>query len=294
MENGFIMIPRAIQRFAVMKDCNIIGVYVKLMLLARFRAGNINGINVGINQILMSKPDLAEKLNMSVGQLKGILSVFVRLGGIRCENVRNKYTLITILPPFLSGTINGNIGKTNPPPVQFGETDLCDCYDSDIDNSDFSDEADDELFTYDDCTDDAQTPAESGEQVQINKTASRGQLIAFGKFHNVYLSQTEYDDLSTVFPDVNRAIDKFSASLVNNGGKIYDNHYAKLYQNAMYETDIRGSDSSQVRSFSTSTGNHCRGYTPPESDAGTSYDLKEAERRAKSQDPVIKLSKKRP
>ncbi len=268
MDNGFIMVPRAILKYEEMRDCDVLGTYINLLLRARFREAYIDEVKVGVNQILISKADLARKLGFSIAKLRRILAAFEESGGIRCENIRNKYTLITLLPPFLCGGADNNGEKSNPSHKKRTEV--------------ISYVEDAEASVYD-LSDDL--GADEGSELKKEK-CDRAERKARGRFGNVYLSEKEYEELKTEFSDADILIEKFSAYLENYTGKPITNHYAKLCQNAIYEKERNCTYGGMPK-----TAEKNRGYTgkyelielQPDPDA--SYDIRRAEERAKSSVP---------
>ena len=144
-----------------------LGFYTMLMRSLRFRETCVDGVEVGVNQLLISKPELAKRCNLTVAKVRRMLREFQEVGGIRCENIRNKYTLITFLDDFLYTNKGDTGGKSNPPAAAV-QTD--EHYDI-IENA----------------------PGNSEDEKPVNPTKNkRGELKAYGKFSNIFLSDDEY------------------------------------------------------------------------------------------------------
>lgn len=251
MTNGFITIPREVLKFEIFEDMDALGFYTRLKCDLRFREAYIDGVDVGVNSILISKPELAKRTNMTVAKVKRLLKVFQELGGIRCENIKNKYTLITFLDPFLIDSDDKG-GKENPPAaaVQAKEIDI-----------------------------EEETSCESStcETVKASEP-ERGELNAYGKFYNVYLSAEELNSLKRDFPFTDKVLDKLSAYLYNFSYKSEKNHYAQLYKWLLNE---RNQDSAFSSFADASSG---KKVIQPDPDA--SYDIVRAEERARKSVPT--------
>ncbi len=254
MTNGFITIPRSILRFEIFQDLDALGFYTRLKCDLRFREAYIDGVDVGVNSILISKPELAKRTNMTVAKVKRLLRVFQELGGIRCENVKNKYTLITFLEPFLIDSEDKG-GKGNPPPVTAQAEEYIDI--------------------------DEKKPCVSPENEAVNTAASsRGELKAYGKFYNVYLSAEEYNSLKRDYPFTDKVLEKLSSYLYNFSYKSEKNHYAQLYKWLLNERN-QGSELS-------SSGSTDSGKKAIQPDPDASYNIKRVEEWGKNHVPQLK------
>ena len=259
MQNGFITIPRVILKYEIFQDLDALGFYTRLKCDLRFREAYIDGVEVGVNSILISKPELAKRTNMTVAKVKRLLKNFQEIGGIRCENIRNKYTLITFLPPFLADGPDDKGGNGNPPPVTAQEEEY---------NEVFSNKA----------------PRERNKtQREVFVMSERGELKPYGKFRNIYLSDEEYLSLKNDYKFTDRVIGKLSAYLENNPEKSESNHYAQLYRWMCNERE-QGMAENALGTQNCSNGN-TNTYTP---DPDASYDLQRAEERARKSVPKFK------
>ena len=255
MQNGFIIIPRAIEKFEVLQDMDALGFYTMLMRSLRFRETCVDGVEVGVNQLLISKPELAKRCNLTVAKVRRMLRDFQEVGGISCQNIKNKYTLITFLEPFIYTNVSDD-GKTNPPAAAV-QTD-----------------------EYEDIIEDATEKSENEKPVNPTKN-KRGELKAYGKFSNIWLSDDEYSALLRDFKIAEDAIEKLSSYLGCHPKKSTENHYAQLLLWIANEKNKQTADDS-LRS-NVSYGNTA--YTP---DPNASYDLARAEQWARTHKPVFK------
>ncbi len=256
MQNGFITIPRVILKYEIFQDLDALGFYTRLKCDLRFREAYIDGVEVGVNSILISKPELAKRTNMTVAKVKRLLKNFQELGGIRCENIRNKYTLITFLPPFLADGPDDKGGNGNPPPVTAQEEEY----------NEFSGN---------------KAPCEKPyKEREAAVLSERGELKAYGRFRNIYLSDEEYLSLKNDYHFTDRVIEKLSAYLEGHPEKSECNHYAQLYRWLCNERERFAADNA-LGAMNGSSGN-ANNYTP---DPNASYDLLRAEERARKSVP---------
>ncbi len=251
MQNGFFIIPRAIERYEVFNDMDSLGFYTVLMRSLRFRETYIDGVEVGVNQLLISKPELARRCNLTVSKVRRMLKEFQEVGGIRCENIKNKYTLITFLEPFIYKNDSDKGGKGNPPPLSAQAED----------NSDI-------------CV--REEAGSVSDKSNVNTVVSkRGVLKEYGRFKNIYLSEDEYSALKAEFSNADNVLNKLSVYLKNHPEKSTKNHYAQLlgwhYNEKEQNTANNAMGSLNYQKEKT--------YTP---DPTASYDIERAEARAKA------------
>lgn len=252
MNKGFITIPRSIDRFEIFDDLDALGFYTRLKSYLRFREGVIDGIKVGPNSFLISKPDLAQRTNISLAKVRRLLKQFQEVGGIKCENIKNKYTLITFLEPFLADVRVPSETNGNPSPAEA-------VTDTDTYSEASGDEADDKK----------------------DFSSERGELKVYGVMKNLYLSDDEYSSLRRDYRNVDYVLDKLSSFIENFPEKNERNHYAQAIRWLLNEKDVNRADEALRDSQ--------RGYTPePRPDPNASYDLLRAEARAKAQVPRIR------
>ncbi len=116
LEEGFVMLPRKIISSSIYNDPVKLSAYIKLLFMARFRECTVDGIELGVNQLLSTKPMLAKAFGVDERKARSILECFEKAGGIRTENYKNRMTLITLLPPFLytDGSERSQANKEKP------------------------------------------------------------------------------------------------------------------------------------------------------------------------------------
>lgn len=292
MEKGFVKVPRAILSRKEFSDPALFYAYFVLMSSVRFVETEIDGIRVGVGQLLISKSQLASLFGMSLSRTRSTLERFEKMGGITRENIKNKYTLITVLKPFLTGNINKTSSVLKKDTVFIS------------DKSAVSNESQLKEFSYenrelseavfkpsdieeksglaaktvkpDSIYEDVSPKPDSGAGVHNEGTAcdagckesSSPSKLAYGKFSNVLLTENEYLDFQKETVNYRYYIDSLSARLMNSGGKKYQSHYALLINNCN-EDKLRG-----------------RGIFPEEKskpvpDPTASYDIQRAEERSK-------------
>ena len=257
MQNGFITIPRSILRYEVFQDLDALGFYTRLKCDLRFRETQVDGVDVGANSILISKPELAKRTNMTVAKVKRLLRNFQEIGGISCENIRNKYTLITFLQPFLIDT--DKVGNENPPAAQVPMADYIDIAES--------------------------VHTDSAEKRSPETDISeRGELRAYGRFQNIFLSYEEYLSLRNDYHFTDRVIEKLSSYLKSHPEKSECNHYAQLYRWLCNEREQSMADNALGAMNGSSRNSNC--CTP---DPNASYDIRRAEERARKSVPKLKM-----
>ncbi len=255
MQNGFIIIPRAIEKFEVLQDMDALGFYTMLMRSLRFRETYVDGVEVGVNQLLISKPELAKRCNLTVAKVRRMLRDFQEVGGISCQNIKNKYTLITFLEPFIYTNVSDD-GKTNPPAAA-------------VQTDEFTENSE-------------KATAVNRPKSPVTVTQyDRGELKVFGKYKNVYLSDEEYRDLKRDFYFTDKVIDKFSAFIQNNPKKSEENHHAQVFRWLVNENDKQTADASL-----RANGSFGKPVCTP--DPNASYDLLRAEEWAKHHVPEFK------
>ena len=110
------MLPRKIISSSIYNDPVKLSAYIKLLFMARFRECTVDGIELGVNQLLSTKPMLAKAFGVDERKARSILECFEKAGGIRTENYKNRMTLITLLPPFLytDGSERSQANKEKP------------------------------------------------------------------------------------------------------------------------------------------------------------------------------------
>lgn len=109
-DKGFIKVPRGCVFQDIFKDREVFYFYFMLLYLARYKAGVVDGIFVNEGQVLITKKKLAEYTALPEKDVRALLERFERYGCITKQNIKNKYTLITLLPVFADGKPLEKIG----------------------------------------------------------------------------------------------------------------------------------------------------------------------------------------
>ena len=222
MIDGFIKMPRALSLYSELREHDAFFVLYMLLCLMRFRETHMDGVHVGINQLVISKPELASRCNVSVSRLKYILSTFEKAGGITTENNGNKSTIITVRERYLpdAQTAENPQGRHKRYKNVVGQSRL--------------------IF--------------GGNEDKAEKMPDAdGEKKAYGAFMNVYLTDDEYNKLSRYSKKCAAWIDKLSAYMHSNG-KDYPDHYATLIgwisdENAKNEQDEKSEKRTYAGSF---------------------------------------------
>ncbi len=85
--------------YALMKNPLTLQVWVFLCAQARFTQAEVDGIEIQPGQLLTTANAIATECCMEQGKVQSILRYLAAEGFIRRENIRNRYTLITVLEP---------------------------------------------------------------------------------------------------------------------------------------------------------------------------------------------------
>ncbi len=93
--NGFIMLHRKIIDWEWYEDANVRSVFIHLLLLASFKPTRWQGIELLPGQVVTSNAHLAEKLGISVMQVRNALKKLQASGEIYVKTT-NKFTLVTL------------------------------------------------------------------------------------------------------------------------------------------------------------------------------------------------------
>lgn len=287
MDKGFIMLPRTVFDDPHFKDADFVKAYIYIYYLARYKETVIDGVEVGKNQILISKPKLAEILQCTLSQVRTILNKLEGLGGITRENIANRYSLITLTENFINGTFDNSRKPEKKKKEKEGKTgkehySISDSYDelpfsqeekfSEMNSSSgqcgevfgcgeegegeeekkyASERAEAYMTSGEVKEEDTEAYMTSGEekwekaqpykkweeeneekaQAYKNPGEAKPEKEAFGRFSNVFLTRSEYDDFCREVRNANYYIEDLSATFANSEGRSYKNHYALLYKN---------------------------------------------------------------
>ncbi len=267
--SSFLMIPRNIvSNINFKNDMRLLKTYIYLFALARYKDTVIDGITVSKYQILMSKPQLARELQLSASELRTVLGKFEKMGGITRENIRNKYTRITLTKAFLTGDFPDR--AMFPAPREKHSRGHCDKASAEEQKP---------------LNKEKQQPQKTEQKKEgESEAAPTEKKKPYGRFGNVFLTDCEYKTLSAEVPDAEFLINNLSASLANTPGKYYPNHYALLYKNHINGQKPHGNKNAPPSSSPP--------YISFES-APPSYDLARIEERARTSVPKLKKRPKR-
>ena len=162
---GFIKVYREQLDTVLLKNPAMMQVWIFLCEQARFRKTEKDGIDLLPGQLLMSAGTIARACGLKEDRARYILLCLEKQGLIRRQNIRNRYSLITVLEPS-EPPENGAL----QPPV----SEAAKCMPKQIK---------------------AQETANAGtpEAAEADASASRNNAAktAFGLFANVYLSAEE-------------------------------------------------------------------------------------------------------
>ncbi len=259
---GFIMLPRSFMDSELFDNKLIVHFYVLLFYLARYKEQVIDGIFVKENQILITKKSLSEKANISEREVRYYLNKFRDMGAINYGSVKNQYTLITLLEPFLDGSFA--IKEAPQKPVFYPTV-------KPYEKKQAKKEEKEELHKNDD------GDKLNSSVLNEKELSYSDKKLPYGKFRNVMLYQNEYEELRKLTPNYEYYIEKLSASLMNSN-KTYDNHFALLYKNILEDKERqRIQKQPEV-------------ITP---DPTASYDIRRAEQRALTSVPKLKKRERR-
>lgn len=235
MDYGFVKIPRKLYMTNIFRDGSPLNAYLVIMSEMRYTDTVTNGIKVKKGQLLISQKELAFKMNRSIPKTRYILNRFEELGGIKKENIKNRYTLITVLEPFLTGNFDKTIlfsseETTEEKEQQETEMPLYEKAESRADEKISAKKEPEKKAEFSVSektkTDSKNTDGNKGE----NKNTLSETKKAYGLFSNVMLNDREYREFSMKTDCAAVFIDMLSAKL-KNAQKQYPNHYALLINN---------------------------------------------------------------
>ena len=95
MDNGFITLHRKFLAWEWAGDCNMVSMFVHLLLLANFEPKKWQGIEIKRGQFVTSVQTLSGKTGLSVSQVRTCLRKLENTGEI-ANKTTNKYSIITI------------------------------------------------------------------------------------------------------------------------------------------------------------------------------------------------------
>lgn len=204
MTDGFVKLPRMLMTYPELKPHDAFYVLYMILSLMRFHETYMDGVLVEKNQLLISKPELAERCNVNISRLKYILSVFEEAGGIKTENNGNKNTKITVLDRYLTENTASDVAqKKKQGRKAFPKT----------------------VGNIPQCAKSNETAAAVYKETDVPCEKN-----AYGVNRNVLLTDEEYADLCTHTDRRQPYINKLSAYLANHPEKNYANHYNTLIE----------------------------------------------------------------
>ena len=146
------------------------------------------------------------------------------MGGISTENIRNRYTLITILEPYLTGSdasseksVRKADTKQKAPQTDFVTSAVAEINDSSVKT--FSDN-EDKAFS--------EKAFLSDEQNEIQTEIDTMDKKVYGEFNNVYMTDEEYERLCEMTYDPEYFINNLSGKLASGKEKDSPNHFALI------------------------------------------------------------------
>lgn len=92
----FVKIDRNITRWQWWADSNTVKIWLYLLLKANVTQYTFQKFKIKRGQLVTSIPSLASKNNLTVQQVKTILSRLEKTGEISRRNIGNKFSIITI------------------------------------------------------------------------------------------------------------------------------------------------------------------------------------------------------
>ncbi len=275
LTDGFVVIPRRLVTSDFFNDNEKFAILIKLFFEVRFRETNVNGIDIGVNQFICTKADLAERMNINERKLKYILERFQRAGLIKTENIKNKYTLITLL----CGEAKVSVKRTE-------------------NNKHIDERRSTVISAKPDITKKQNEKTHSCEAVEADNLVpdDNAEKKAYGDFSNVFLSEYEYGLLCEKTPLADNYINKFSSYLVNHPEKNYISHFAQLLSH--YNSDkISGrEEGSEAKGENNENGSKTFiGFSgePLSPLPNTSYDLIRAMEKIEKSVPVLRKRERR-
>ncbi len=287
MEKGFVKVPRAVMFRKEFSDPVLFYAYFALMSNVRFTKNTVDGITVNEGQLLMSKTQLSELFRVPVSRTRSILDRFEKMGGIKRENIKNRYTLITVLAPFVTGEKSKSEASSDKKEkkkaaADFAAENKTETVKEEITEVQVPEKS---VLSAEAVTEENTEQTENGAYTAQEKAPciNTGQNIQvenkkpYGIFKNVLLTDGEYYEFRRLTPNFAVYIDSLSGRLMNSS-KQYANHYALLVNN-LNEQKLRNPRSEQQsRDFNSRPA---------------SYDILLAEERAKNSVPKVKKRERR-
>ncbi len=297
LKDYYTKISRNILNTPYYDNSSLLRAWIGLIMSVRFQPAVIDGIEVGVNEILLRKNELQDVFGANKRRAYDILKRMEYDGLITWINIRNKYTLIKVIEEDFSSLNKKKAEKENH---------LCEK------KTDFSEKTE-EAFSavtekHKPCIGEPKNnkPADNRDSFYTYRTEKRDEYLrtdtlkeerkeekreeitehkfSYGEFNNVLLTRTEYNSLINKFPDARLFIEKLSSYLVSNPGKKYPNHYAVII--SWYSDHLLKQRKPEERKQVPEKN------SVPEPDPTASYDIKRAELRARTHVPTVKKRNK--
>ena len=97
LRDYFVKVSRNILNTPYYKDASLLKAWMGLVLSVRFQPYTYDGIDVGVDEVLLKKNEVAELFGTEKRRALTILKRMERDGLIEFRNIKNRYTLIRIL-----------------------------------------------------------------------------------------------------------------------------------------------------------------------------------------------------
>ncbi len=300
-DKGFIKVPRGCVFQDIFKDPSVFYLYFMLLYLARYKAEVIDGVFVAEGQVLVTKKKLAQYVSMNEREVRTTLDRFERYGCITKENVRNQYTLITILPVFSDGKpLQKKLceSKKSSEKTKLSDEKANEASDKEEiiqektyeyknknDNKSIvqiisekkireyeANSVGADIDKKDDDTSGANINNCDKSEAACKASGYNAEKKLYGRFRNISLTEEQYDEIKAMTSGYMNQIDKLSAYLQANPEKKYADHYALICLN--------------IENDRLKYGN--RDQKPEcEPDPTASYNIKRAEFRARTMVPKV-------
>ena len=287
---GYIKLYREQLQTEILKNPQVLLVWVFLNEQVRFRQAVQNGIEVLPGQVLLTAVYIAQKCNLTVRQVRYCLKRFEQEGLIRMQNIRNRYTLITVLTPNEGEAVQGSaaasepIAEPEPMPTAAIEPTKSTASEATIGVSEPTE------IPVPEPTENA---ADGAKKESVPQTPENGAKRRYGLCNNVYLTDEEKRLLCTRSADYELYIDNLSA-YKRRTHKSYDDDFSVLCE-WMCKDAIRERQTAAqqpARPTRPEREQTAAQRVPPTAKTasadGASYDLEEAERIARERVPVLR------
>ncbi len=303
LKDYFVKVSRNIMNTPYFKDASLLKAWMGLVLSVRFQPYTYDGIEVGVDEVLLTKSELSELFGTEKRRTFTILRRMERDGLITQTNIRNKYTLIKILCSDFSccSKKKGEEGRKE----KNREDESSFVYENKSCGAVMSMER---VSEKESVQEEAGRPSRHEKyNIQENRTEKKIKekpseenmktKSSYGEFNNVFLTRDEYASLMNQFSEAEIFISKLSAYLASNPAKKYPNHYAVIlswYNDYLLEKMGKGRDNTAFHPHRDNTAsktyrdiNRAKNEDA-EPDPTASYDIRRAEMLARMSVPTVK------